>query len=78
MCVPPPGEGMTVHDGGEVDVRAAYLAVAAAHLAGLDVAALAAAGSLVRYIVRCQTYEVRCSVPSHPASAHYSQAKHLA
>ena len=61
MCVKQPGEGMAVHAGGEVDIRGAYLALAAASLAGLDVQALAETGSLVSFICKCQTYEVRSS-----------------
>lgn len=60
MCVPRShGGGLTVHDGGEADIRAAYLAVAAARLAHIDTAPLEAAGSIVDYVCRCQTYEVR-------------------
>ena len=60
MCAPAArGQGMTVHEGGEVDVRAAYLATASAHMGGLDTQALAEKGQLVSYICRCQSYEVR-------------------
>jgi protein farnesyltransferase subunit beta len=58
MCVPAHrGGGMRVHDGGEDDIRACYLAIASAWLAGLDMHEIARAGSLVWYISRCQTHE---------------------
>ena len=60
MCAPTArGQGMTVHEGGEIDVRAGYLATASACMAGLDTQALAEKGQLVSYICRCQSYEVR-------------------
>ena len=60
MCVPPArGGGLTVHAGGEVDIRACYLALAAAHMAGLDGHEVAATGDVVAYVCRCQTQEVR-------------------
>ena len=50
---------MAVHEGGEADIRAAYLAIAAARLAGLPTDVLAERASLVDYVCRCQTNEVR-------------------
>lgn len=40
--------------GGEVDVRGCYTAMAAAHLAGLDAAALAQHASLAAFVTACQ------------------------
>jgi protein farnesyltransferase subunit beta len=58
MCVPAHrAGGMTVHEGGEIDIRACYLAIASAYLAGLDVQEVAKEGSVVSYICRCQTHE---------------------
>ena len=60
MCVPAEGGGgMAVHEGGEVDIRSCYLAVATAHMLQLDTKRLAEASGCVDYIRRCQTYEVR-------------------
>jgi len=60
MCVPPAaGGGMAVHEGGEVDIRSCYLALATAHMLHLDVHAIAEASGCVDYIRSCQTYEVR-------------------
>lgn len=62
MCVPGGrGGGMAVHAGGEVDIRSCYLAVATAHMLGLDAHALAAECDMVDYIRRCQSYEVRAA-----------------
>jgi prenyltransferase beta subunit len=60
MCAPAGrGQGMMVHQGGEIDVRAAYLATASAHMALLDTEALAERAQLVSYICRCQSHEAR-------------------
>lgn len=60
MCVPAAqGGGMTVHADGEVDIRSCYLALATAYMLGFDLEDLADRSSLVRFIQRCQTYEVR-------------------
>lgn len=58
MCVPRDrGGGMTVHDGGEVDIRACYTAVASGVLAGIDVAFMEERAGIGEYIARCQTAE---------------------
>lgn len=58
MCVSPSnGGGMTVHEGGEADIRSCYMAIAVAHILNLDKAALAKQCGLVDYVQRCQTYE---------------------
>ncbi|KAL4432008.1 hypothetical protein ABPG77_000275 [Micractinium sp. CCAP 211/92] len=58
MCVPPErGGGMTMHEGGEVDVRGCYCALAACHMLCLDKQAVAEACDMVGYIRRCQSYE---------------------
>eukprot|EP00891_Asterochloris_glomerata_P004559 jgi/Astpho2/4559/e_gw1.00067.409.1_t len=49
--------GFTVCEGGEVDVRGCYCAMAAAHMLGLDKQALAAQAGMVQYLQACQTYE---------------------
>ncbi|GAB4823274.1 hypothetical protein N2152v2_010320 [Parachlorella kessleri] len=58
MCVPPSqGGGMTMHEGGEVDVRGCYCALAVCHMLQLDMQALAEACAMVDYIKACQSYE---------------------
>ncbi|KAK9811446.1 hypothetical protein WJX72_004003 [[Myrmecia] bisecta] len=58
MCVPPAqGGGFTVCEGGEVDVRGCYTALAVAYMLQLDVARLVNASGMVEYVRRCQTYE---------------------
>ncbi|GMH43211.1 hypothetical protein BSKO_11133 [Bryopsis sp. KO-2023] len=58
MCVDPSkGGGLTVHDGGEVDVRGCYTAMATAHLLGLDKAEIAERCGMVAFIKRCQSHE---------------------
>ncbi|KAL6767596.1 hypothetical protein ACKKBF_B35885 [Auxenochlorella protothecoides x Auxenochlorella symbiontica] len=58
MCIPPEqGGGMVMHDGGEVDVRGCYCALAACHMLNLDVQTLADCCGMVDFIRRCQSYE---------------------
>lgn len=58
MCAPgDAGGGMTMHAGGEVDIRGCYCALAAAHMAGLDPGAVADACSLEAYVAACQGME---------------------
>ena len=58
MCVPPErGGGMTMHEGGEVDVRGCYCALAVCHMLRLDKAVVVQACDLVGYISRCQSHE---------------------
>ena len=50
---------MTMHEGGEVDVRGCYCALAACHMLGMDrgAAAVAAACGLRRFVAACQSHE---------------------
>lgn len=50
---------MTMHQGGEVDVRGCYCALAACHMLGMDstVEAVAQACSLERFVADCQSHE---------------------
>ena len=57
MCVEDGEGGMRVHEGGEVDIRACYTAVAAAALAGLDVGELGRRGRVAAYVAAGQTGE---------------------
>ncbi|KAI7844724.1 hypothetical protein COHA_001811 [Chlorella ohadii] len=58
MCVPPErGGGMTMNEGGEVDVRGCYCALAACEMLGLDKQAIADACGMVDFIRRCQSHE---------------------
>eukprot|EP00873_Tetraselmis_striata_P007213 jgi/Tetstr1/427477/TSEL_017605.t1 len=58
MCVPSEaGGGFTVHEGGEVDVRGCFTALATAHMLGLDVQELGRLSSTPEYVKACQTYE---------------------
>ncbi|PRW59450.1 farnesyltransferase subunit beta [Chlorella sorokiniana] len=58
MCVPPQrGGGMTMNEGGEVDVRGCYCALAACEMLGLDKQAIADACGMVDFIRRCQSHE---------------------
>ncbi|KAL4424364.1 hypothetical protein ABPG75_001665 [Micractinium tetrahymenae] len=58
MCVPPErGGGMTMHEGGEVDVRGCYCALAACEMLRLDKQAVAGACDMVGFIRRCQSHE---------------------
>eukprot|EP00873_Tetraselmis_striata_P018221 jgi/Tetstr1/438485/TSEL_027040.t1 len=58
MCVPSEaGGGFTVHEGGEVDVRGCFTALATAHMLGLDVQELGRLSSTPEYVQACQTYE---------------------
>lgn len=57
--VRPPCQGGGFHlcEGGEVDVRGCYTAMAIAHMVGLDTVALAAEADLASFVRACQTYE---------------------
>jgi protein farnesyltransferase subunit beta len=58
MCVPPErGGGMTMHEGGEVDVRGCYCALACCRMLCLDVHQLVAGCDLANFARRCQTGE---------------------
>ncbi|KAK9908192.1 hypothetical protein WJX75_004005 [Coccomyxa subellipsoidea] len=58
MCVPPEaGGGVAVSEGGEVDCRGCYTAVATLHMLNLDKAAVLQLSSMAEFIGRCQTYE---------------------
>ena len=48
---------MTMHRGGEIDIRGCYCAFAVCHMLCLDVDALAEACSLERYVAACQSME---------------------
>jgi protein farnesyltransferase subunit beta len=66
MCIPEErGGGMQVHQQGEVDLRASYLALATAHMLGLEKLELAERAHLVHFIRSCQTYEVRSVEREH-------------
>ncbi|KAL3157921.1 hypothetical protein ABBQ32_012325 [Trebouxia sp. C0010 RCD-2024] len=54
---PDDGGGFTVCEGGEIDVRGSYTAMATAHMLNLDKFALAEQAGMVQHIKRCQTYE---------------------
>lgn len=58
LIVPPDeGGGFCIHHGGEVDLRACYLAIAVAHILRFDLNSLAERSGVVDYVRRCQTYE---------------------
>ncbi|GAX72910.1 hypothetical protein CEUSTIGMA_g365.t1 [Chlamydomonas eustigma] len=58
LCIPPErGGGFCIHEGGEGDLRACYLAMAVAHMLCLDKKELMRRSNLVSYVKRCQTYE---------------------
>ena len=58
MCVPrDDGGGMTMHQGGEVDVRGCYCALACCHMLCMDADRVANACDMVNYIIKCQSYE---------------------
>ena len=57
-CVPSEqGGGMTMHEGGEVDVRGCYCAMACCRMLSMDTAELSRACSLRRYVAACQSAE---------------------
>eukprot|EP00195_Chlamydomonas_chlamydogama_P014941 CAMPEP_0202909804 /NCGR_PEP_ID=MMETSP1392-20130828/50321_1 /ASSEMBLY_ACC=CAM_ASM_000868 /TAXON_ID=225041 /ORGANISM="Chlamydomonas chlamydogama, Strain SAG 11-48b" /LENGTH=548 /DNA_ID=CAMNT_0049599673 /DNA_START=13 /DNA_END=1659 /DNA_ORIENTATION=- len=74
MCIPPEqGGGFCIHEGGEGDLRACYIAMAVAHMLGLDKHGLAERAGMVEYIRRCQTYEGGLGgEPSNEAHGGYS------
>lgn len=51
------GGGMTMHQGGEVDVRGCYCALACCHMLCMDANRVATACDMVKYISECQSYE---------------------
>jgi protein farnesyltransferase subunit beta len=58
MCVPADkGGGMTMHQGGEVDIRGCYCALATCHMLGLNKSQLADACSLDAFVAACQSME---------------------
>lgn len=58
MCIPKErGGGMTMHEGGEVDIRGCYCALAACYMLGMDVERVAHACSLTTFAPACQTSE---------------------
>ncbi len=58
MCVPADrGGGMTMHQGGEVDIRGCYCALATCHMLSLNTSQLADACSLEAYVAACQSME---------------------
>eukprot|EP00890_Picochlorum_soloecismus_P000394 jgi/Picsp_1/1355/NSC_04835-R1_farnesyl protein transferase subunit b len=58
MCVSSEdGGGMTMHSGGEVDVRGCYCALACCHMLCMDADRVANACDMVNYIRKCQSYE---------------------
>lgn len=68
MCVPlEKGGGMPMHEGGEVDIRGCYCALAACHMLCLDKRKLAEACSLAHYVSSCQvivSFSIVCVVSS--------------
>jgi protein farnesyltransferase subunit beta len=58
MCVPADrGGGMTMHQGGEIDIRGCYCALATCHMLGLNKSQLADACSLDSFVAACQSME---------------------
>lgn len=58
MCVEDSkGGGMTMHEGGEVDIRGCYCAIACCYMLRLDIPRLAKACSLRKYVSACQSAE---------------------
>jgi protein farnesyltransferase subunit beta len=58
MCVPAErGGGMTMHQGGEVDIRGCYCALATCHMLCLNKAQLADACNLDVFVAACQSME---------------------
>jgi len=58
MCVPAQhGGGMTMHRGGEVDIRGCYCALATCHMLRLNKTQLADACSLDSFVAACQSME---------------------
>ncbi|KAH7619658.1 hypothetical protein Ndes2526B_g06641 [Nannochloris sp. 'desiccata'] len=58
MCVPSEhGGGMTMHQGGEVDIRGCYCALATCHMLSLNKTQLADACSLDSFVAACQSME---------------------
>ena len=58
MCIPSErGGGMTMHEGGETDIRGCYCALATCHMLGMDVKQIAVACSLSQYVAACQSME---------------------
>ncbi|CAL8469676.1 g9217 [Coccomyxa elongata] len=58
MCVPPEaGGGIAVSEGGEVDCRGCYTAIASLHMLHLDKEEILERSGMADFISRCQTYE---------------------
>ena len=58
MCVSENfGGGMTMHEGGEVDVRGCYCALASCFMLGMDMEPIIEACSLVKFVSACQSHE---------------------
>lgn len=58
MCVDGSfGGGMTMHEGGEVDVRGCYCALATCHMLGMDASPVADACALDQFVAACQSPE---------------------
>ena len=58
MCVSThDGGGMTMHDGGEIDVRGCYCALAVCCMLNMDVSRVAEACDLGAFVQKCQSYE---------------------
>mmetsp|Transcript_5463 Transcript_5463/g.14762 ORF Transcript_5463/g.14762 Transcript_5463/m.14762 type:complete len:536 (+) Transcript_5463:112-1719(+) len=58
MAIPPnQGGGFCIHEGGEGDLRACFIAMAIAHMLHLDKDELVQRSGVVEYVKRCQTYE---------------------
>lgn len=58
MCIPKErGGGMTMHEGGEVDIRGCYCALATCYMLGMEVGTVAQACSLDTFAAACQTSE---------------------
>lgn len=58
MCLPlSKGGGMTVHEGGEVDIRGCYCALAACRMLNIDPKPIIKASSMVEFLKSCQGHE---------------------
>ena len=51
------GGGMTMHEGGEIDVRGCYCALSVCYMLCMDVSRVAEACHLNNFVQRCQSYE---------------------
>ena len=58
LCIPKErGGGFCIHQGGEGDLRACYIAMAVAHMLCIPIQDLVERSGLVGYVKSCQTYE---------------------